>query len=66
MKTKNVHMRDIRLSNNAGIDFPVCHANAEMLDLDKSRLPTTGKMQEVTCERCKRMYFKRYPWASGK
>jgi hypothetical protein len=49
-----LHFRSIRLFNNAGIDFPVCYAGARLLDLDKSRLPTTGDANKVTCKRCQR------------
>jgi len=48
-----VHKRSIRLRNNAGMDFPVCYAHAELLDLDKSRLATTGDNAKVTCKRCR-------------
>lgn len=61
MKT---HMRDIRLAGNAGMQFPVCYASAELLDTDKGYLPTTGEFKEVTCAHCRRMAPKRYPWAS--
>jgi hypothetical protein len=61
-----VHMEDIRLYNNAGMSMPICYANAPMLDLDKSRLSTSGLLIEVTCLHCKRMFPKRYPWARGK
>jgi len=63
MKT---HMRDIRLRNNAGIDFPVCCRNAPALDLDKSRYPTTGNIKEVDCKRCLKSFPRLYPWASGR
>jgi hypothetical protein len=51
MKGK-VHARSIRLFVNAGMDFPLCHAGARLLDLDKSRLETTGDREAVTCDRC--------------
>jgi hypothetical protein len=62
---KTIHFRDIRLFNNAGMSFPLCYADAELLDLDKARLPTSGRegIAEVTCKRCLRMYPKRYSWA---
>lgn len=50
-----IHFRSIRLRNNAGIDFPACYASAELLDLDKTRLPTTGEQDKVTCKRCQRI-----------
>jgi hypothetical protein len=64
-----VHMKDIRLRNNAGMDFPVCYAGGGkqgLLDLDKTHLPTTGRLDECTCERCKRIFPVRYPWATGR
>lgn len=58
-----IHYRDIRLSSNAGMDFPLCYANAKLLDTDKGRLSSSGEMKEVTCKRCLKMFPKRYPWA---
>jgi hypothetical protein len=66
MKKPKIHMRDIRLRNNAGMDFPVCYASAKLLDLDKSALPTASRDEDVTCERCKHAFKKRYPWAGGR
>ena len=48
-----IHWRSIRLFVNAGMAFPACYATAELLDLDKGSLPTTGNRLEVTCKRCK-------------
>lgn len=59
-----MHFRDIRMSNNAGINFPNCCTNSELLDMDKARLPTTGNFKEVTCKRCLKQAPKDYPWAS--
>jgi len=53
-----VHFRNLRFRNNAGMDFPQCYSNADLLDLDKGRLPTTGVDTEVTCKRCLR-YLKK-------
>jgi hypothetical protein len=58
MKT---HIRDIRLFNNAGMPFPVCQANAPLLDVDKARWPYADK-SVATCKHCQRLYPKRYPW----
>lgn len=58
-----MHLRDIRLRNNAGLAFPLCYASAALLDTDKGYLPTTGEFNEVTCKRCIAMAPKRYPWA---
>ena len=57
-----VHLRDIRLRNNAGLDFPLCCTGGELLDIDKGRLPTTETIAEVTCKHCLRLAPKRYPW----
>lgn len=62
-----VHIRDIRLRNNAGMDFPVCYASAELLDLDKSRLPNANLDDAIAsgrcCKRCQHAYARRYGWA---
>ena len=47
-----MHYRNLRLYCNAGMRFPECYAYAELLDVDKGRLPTTGKVSEVTCKHC--------------
>lgn len=47
-----LHYKDVRLANNAGMDFPTCYANARLLDCDKSRLPMTSNAKLVTCKRC--------------
>ena len=49
---KKTHYRDLRLRNNAGVDFPLCYADAPLLDTAKSYLPTTGRLDSVTCKRC--------------
>jgi len=49
MKT---HKIDIRLFNNAGMNFPKCYANAKMLDLEKSRLNLSHDLNFVTCKKC--------------
>ena len=58
-----LHIRDIRLRNNAGIDMPVCKASAELLDMDATRYPTTGDRKQATCKHCIRQYAHRYAWA---
>ena len=57
-----LHIRDIRLYNNAGISLPVCYARATLLDLDKTHLPTAHNPEDATCQRCKKAYPRRYPW----
>lgn len=61
MKT---HMKDIRLSSNAGIGFPVCQANTTLLDMDKTSWKITNNIKLVTCAHCIRMQPKAYPWAT--
>ena len=62
--SKPVHYVNIRLYNNAGMEFPECYAGAKLLDLDKSHLPLSHNIKEVTCKHCIRLYEKRYPWAT--
>jgi hypothetical protein len=57
MKT---HFRNIRLRNNAGMDFPECKAYQEYLDLDSGRWPTTGNQKDVTCKNCIKMIKKQW------
>ena len=49
---KKVHLMDRRLRNNAGMDFPLCYADAPLLDVIKSYLETTWRLDSVTCKRC--------------
>lgn len=59
-----LHIRDIRLANNAGIAFPVCQIRDEgPLDVDKTIWPTTSA-KLGTCKNCRRAFLKRYPWAA--
>jgi hypothetical protein len=58
-----IHYRSIRLYVNAGMAFPECYSNAPLLDLEKSALPTTGDINQVTCKKCIALHRKRYPWA---
>ena len=63
MLTMKIHYEDIRLSNNAGMEFPVCYAGAKLLDMDKGRLETSGDFKKVTCAHCWRIAPKKYSWA---
>lgn len=47
-----IHLRDMRLFNNAGMDFPACYTGARFLDCDKGRLLTSPRFKEVTCKHC--------------
>ena len=62
-RTKLVHLRDIRLKSNAGMNFPLCKVTDGPLDTDQSALPTTGDFEKVTCSRCLALAPKRYGWA---
>ena len=67
MAKGKVHMRDIRLRVNAGMDMPLCYAAQKgLLDIDKSGCKTVGYVADVTCKHCLRVFPKRYPWASGR
>jgi len=56
-----VHLRHLRLFVNAGMHFPVCYANAELLDTYKSGLKTTADWDAVTCSNCRLAARDRYP-----
>lgn len=47
-----IHLRHMRLFNNAGMDFPACYASAKLLDTEKGRLLTSPRFKEVTCKHC--------------
>lgn len=51
-----IHLIDLRLRTNAGIDFPTCKATAKMLDLDAARLPLTDEIRAVTCKHCLKIH----------
>jgi hypothetical protein len=56
-KGKNkIHFVDIRLRNNAGMDFPTCKADASLLDLNACHYPMTGNIHETTCKSCLKKY----------
>lgn len=55
MKPRAMHMRSLRLYNNAGISFPLCYAGAALLDMDKGRLASTSDKASVTCKKCQRL-----------
>lgn len=64
-RERKVHLRDIRLRSNAGLDLPVCIANARLLDTENT-WPTSGDPVKVTCRRCAAAAVVRYPWAYNK
>ena len=57
-----LHIRDIRLYNNAGIDFPVCRAQEKLLDMEVTRYPMAIDPRNATCKHCHRAYAQVYPW----
>ena len=62
---RKTHIKDIRLANNAGIAFPVCQANVDLLDMDKTGW-IMAPADQATCQHCRRLYVKRYPWTELK
>lgn len=63
--TPKIHFFSLRLRNNAGMDFPLCYANAELLDLSKARLPMTWDGEEVSCLHCMRRVTTERPRGAG-
>ena len=57
-----MHFRDIRLFSNAGMAFPVCKANAKLLDTE-TRLTVTSDKTKVTCKNCVKAHNANYSWA---
>lgn len=57
-KGKKIHYIDVRLRNNAAMDYPTCKVNSKMLELDAQCLPLSGDIHAVTCKQCLRVYFK--------
>jgi len=52
---KRTHKRDLRLRNNAGMDYPACQVTDGPLDTDKGRWTTTGDDDKVTCKNCQKI-----------
>ena len=61
-KKRKLHMRDIRYSNNAGMDYPVCRATDKLTDVEL-RWDFAESRDNATCERCIRAFPRLYPWA---
>ena len=57
-----IHIKDIRLGNNAGMDFPVCLANAPLLNVDAGRWMLTSDRRLATCKHCIRLFPLHYAW----
>jgi hypothetical protein len=49
---RKVHLIDLRLRVNAGMDFPTCQAGAKLLDTDKGRWELANVKDAVTCKKC--------------
>jgi len=47
-----IHYRDLRLYVNAGMQYPTCYNGQGLLDIEKGRLVSTGKEENVTCQKC--------------
>ena len=47
-----VHMRSTRHFVNAGMNFPLCRTNEDLLDLDASGWPMEAYPDFVTCDEC--------------
>ena len=59
------HLRDLRLLNNAGMDYPLCRADDELLDTEVHHDPewqTTANAKECDCLDCWERAGKAYPW----
>lgn len=50
-----IHLKHQRLFINAGMEYPACYANTELLDTDKGKLQTTSKRENITCKHCLRI-----------
>jgi hypothetical protein len=57
-----MHFRDIRLLNNAGMEFPACYANTKLLDMNKSYLQSTSDYNKVDCKKCLKIMSTTYKW----
>jgi hypothetical protein len=51
------HFTHQRLFVNAGMKFPACEGNAELLNLDAGRWNISSDVYEVTCKKCKKIIF---------
>ena len=49
-----IHASSTRLLVNAGMAFPLCAAQAPLIDVAKARWPI-GKLATVTCRNCLRV-----------
>lgn len=58
-----VHRMDIRLMNNAHLQYPVCLANKPIDTEWHGRL--TNLDERVTCKACIRIFPERYPWVKA-
>ena len=63
MAVSKKHIRDIRLSNNAGMSVPVCVAAKEEPLNTRFRGSVVADAKDATCEVCRKQYPVQYPWA---
>lgn len=52
MKRPKVHLRDVRFFVNAGMNFPVCQRDAELVDLEKCGWLMSATAEDITCINC--------------
>ena len=57
------HLSSVRFAVNAGIHFPLCRVpvrEGTLLDLDATGYKQSGKLDDVTCPRCRDRYARWY------
>lgn len=66
--TTLVHLRDIRLRTNAGMDYPVCRADDDTLDPDLygtvQFFRDFDSLKTVSCAACRKAFRERYAWST--
>jgi hypothetical protein len=55
LDNNDVHLMDLRLYVNAGMAFPACQADVELLDLDCTYWEVTRVRTKITCPRCRQL-----------
>lgn len=53
-----VHKTALRDYINAGIYVPLCKTTAKLLDMDSCRRRQSMSWEDVTCKKCREMYYK--------
>lgn len=54
--SKKIHLRDMRLFNNAGMEYPKCRANDKLLNVEL-HYTITSNLNEVTCKHCLKAFY---------